>query len=334
MDTCDLLVSADRLLDGIGNVYSAGVAVAIREGVITEIGAVGEMINKWHAADHCNLEHTLLMPGLINAHTHVPMTFLRGFADDLPLMNWLEEHIFPVEAKLTDRIVALGARLGMYEMMRTGTTAFVDSYLLEENVLHEAFHMGMRCAGGEAVFAFPSPAYRDLNDAETLYRRLAERFGTHGRIQVVMMPHSVYTTDDEVLKHCLHLSEELDMMLHIHLSESEDEVKKSRQLHNGLSSIMYAHKIGLLNDRSHLAHMVNVTNEELSLLASSGVGVVHNPVSNLKLASGIARIPDMLNAGIPIGLGTDGACSNNSLDMFETMKVLVAMLHKSRLREP
>lgn len=328
--TCDLLVTASRLLTGTDQGGMAGNAgVAVRDGKILETGRAEELETKWKAADRKDLGNALLMPGLVNAHTHVPMTFLRGFADDLPLMEWLTKHIFPVEAHLTDKIVSLGARLGMYEMMRTGTTAFVDSYLLEAHVLQEAERMGMRCAGGEAVFAFPSPAYADWNGAEALYRELAKRFPGRGRVQAAVMPHSVYTTSDDVLKRCMKLVEELDLMLHIHLSESAGEVEQCRSLHQGRRPVEYARDMGLLNSRTVLAHMVDVTDGELETVAASGAAIAHNPVSNLKLASGFARVQDMLDAGISVSMGTDGACSNNSLDMFETMK-LTALLAKGR----
>lgn len=328
--TCDLLVTASRLLTGTDQGSMAGNAgVAVRDGKILETGRAEELETKWKAADRKDLGNALLMPGLVNAHTHVPMTFLRGFADDLPLMEWLTKHIFPVEAHLTDKIVSLGARLGMYEMMRTGTTAFVDSYLLEAHVLQEAERMGMRCAGGEAVFAFPSPAYADWNGAEALYRELAKRFPGRGRVQAAVMPHSVYTTSDDVLKRCMKLAEELDLMLHIHLSESAGEVEQCRSLHQGRRPVEYARDMGLLNSRTVLAHMVDVTDGELETVAASGAAIAHNPVSNLKLASGFARVQDMLDAGISVSMGTDGACSNNSLDMFETMK-LTALLVKGR----
>lgn len=328
--TCDLLVTASRLLTGTDQGSMAGNAgVAVRDGKILETGRAEELETKWKAADRKDLGNALLMPGLVNAHAHVPMTFLRGFADDLPLMEWLTKHIFPVEAHLTDKIVSLGARLGMYEMMRTGTTAFVDSYLLEAHVLQEAERMGMRCAGGEAVFAFPSPAYADWNGAEALYRELAKRFPGRGRVQAAVMPHSVYTTSDDVLKRCMKLAEELDLMLHIHLSESAGEVEQCRSLHQGRRPVEYARDMGLLNSRTVLAHMVDVTDGELETVAASGAAIAHNPVSNLKLASGFARVQDMLDAGISVSMGTDGACSNNSLDMFETMK-LTALLAKGR----
>ena len=313
---CDLLVTAFRMLGGAEQSSAAGdAAVAVRDGKILETGSAAELEARWTPSVRRDLGNALLMPGLINAHTHVPMTFLRGFADDLPLMEWLTGHIFPVEARLTDKIVSLGARLGMYEMMRTGTTAFVDSYLLEANVLQEAERMGMRCVGGEVVFAFPSPAYGGWDGAEALYREQAERFSGRGRVQVALMPHSVYTTSDEVLRRSMKLAEELDMMLHIHLSESAGEVEQCRSLHGGRRPVGYARDMGLLNERAVLAHMVDVTDEELEL------------VSNLKLASGFARVRDMVQAGVPVSLGTDGACSNNSLDMFETMK-LAAILAK------
>lgn len=325
---CDLLLIASRMLGGVEQCGCSGnAAIAVRDGKILETGSAAELESRWTPSVRRELGNVLLMPGLINAHTHVPMTFLRGFADDLPLLEWLTGHIFPVEARLTDQIVSLGARLGMYEMMRTGTTAFVDSYLLETNVLQQAERMGMRCVGGEAVFAFPSPAYDGWDGAEALYREQAERFSGHGRVQVALMPHSVYTTSDDVLRRSMRLAEELDLMLHIHLSESAGEVEQCRSLHGGRRPAVYARDMGLLNERSVLAHMVDVTDEELEMVAASGAAVVHNPVSNLKLASGFARVRDMARAGVPVSLGTDGACSNNSLDMFETMK-LCAILAK------
>ncbi|MBD9269742.1 MAG: S-adenosylhomocysteine deaminase, partial [Akkermansia sp.] len=209
---CDLLVTASRMLTGTEQPGIGGNAgVAVRDGKILEAGPAEKLEAAWMPSVRCDLGNALLMPGLVNAHTHVPMTFLRGFADDLPLMEWLTKHIFPVEAHLTDRIVSLGARLGMYEMMRTGTTAFVDSYLLEINFLQEAERMGMRCVGGEALFAFPSPAYDGWNGAEALYREQAVRFGGRGRVQLAVMPHSVYTTSDDVLRRSMRLAEELDL---------------------------------------------------------------------------------------------------------------------------
>jgi 5-methylthioadenosine/S-adenosylhomocysteine deaminase len=258
------------------------------------------------------------------------MTFLRGFADDLPLMEWLNNHVFPVEHHLTKEIVALGARWGMYEMMRTGTTALVDSYLHEESVLSTADQMGMRCIGGEALYVFPSPAYGNLDEAMDLYRDQARRY--NGRVQVALMPHSVYTTSDEILRRCVEVSEELDIMIHIHLSESANEVKLSKEQHDGLRPVAYAESLGFLSERTFLAHMVDLEDEEIKLVAQRGAQVIHNPVSNLKLASGIAEVKKMRDAGISVALGTDGACSNNSLDMFESMK-LAAILAKGHTKD-
>lgn len=325
---CDLLIKASCLL--VNDADSAVIhnaALAVRDGRIVATGPAADVEVAWQGADTRDLGDALLMPGLVNAHTHVPMTFLRGFADDLPLLDWLQHHIFPLEAQLTRDIVALGARLGMYEMMRTGTTAFVDSYLLEEAVFETADRMGMRCAGGEVVFAFPSRTYADWNGAAALYREHAERYPAGGRVQTVLMPHSVYTTSDDILKGCLSLAGELDLMLHIHLSESAGEVAQSCELHQGRRPVAYARDMGLLGPRSVLAHMVDVNDDELAMVAQGGAQIVHNPVSNLKLASGFARVSDMESRGIPIALGTDGACSNNTLCMFETMKT-AALLAK------
>ena len=327
MKRCDTIVIGDSLIGGNGKIWSNGAGVAVCGGIIVDMGEAREIIAQWQAEQTYHLGCVLLMPGLINAHTHVPMTMMRGFADDLPLLEWLNKHIFPVEAKLTRDLVALGARLGMYEMMRTGTTSFVDSYLLEEAVLETAETMGMRCTGGEVVFAFPSPAYADWSEAEALYRRHAERFPVGGRVQVAMMPHSVYTTNDALLKACRNLADELGLMLHIHLAESIAESNQSRELHSGMRPVPYAHAMGLLAPSSVLAHAVDLDDSDIELIAQTGAQVVHNPVSNLKLASGVARVKEMASAGISISLGTDGACSNNTLDMFETMK-LAAILAK------
>ncbi len=328
-ELCDMIVTGECLIsqDESRPVLTGGVAVAVKEGKVAAFGKRSEVLTEWRSGDVRDLGESLLMPGLVNAHTHVPMTFLRGFADDLPLMEWLTRHIFPVEAHLTREIVALGARMGMYEMMRTGTTSFVDSYLLEESVLETALSMGMRCVGGEVVFAFPSPAYSGMEGAAELYRNHAERFPAGSRVQTALMPHSVYTTNDDVLASCRDLAEELDLMLHIHLSESSGEVAQSCEQHGGRRPVSYAADMGLLSARSVLAHMVDLTDSELELVARSGAQVVHNPASNLKLASGFARVDEMRRAGVSVALGTDGACSNNTLDMFETMK-LAALLSK------
>ncbi len=325
---CDLLVTADRIWTGTDAPVIEGPAgVVVKDGKIMDVGNVKALAKVWKPAVRRNLGKAMLMPGLVNAHTHAPMTFLRGFADDMPLMEWLNNHIFPVEKKLTNKIVSLGARLGMFEMIRTGTTAFIDSYLLEANVLKEADKMGMRCMGGEAVFAFSTKAYEDWAGAEAWYREQAAKWADKGRVQVAMMPHSVYTTNDETLRNCVRLAEELDLPIHMHLSESAGEVEQCRHLHQGRRPIAYARDMGILSPRASVAHMVDVRDDEFAVILESGATVVHNPVSNLKLASGMARVRDMLACGTPVALGTDGACSNNSLDMFETMK-LTAILAK------
>lgn len=328
--TCDLIIKASHLIvNDPEETILTDAAIAVANGRIAAVGPASGITAEWTSADVRDMGEALLMPGLVNAHTHVPMTFLRGFADDLPLLEWLTKYIFPVEAQLTREIVALGARMGMYEMMRTGTTAFVDSYLLEEEIFNTADAMGMRCVGGEVVFSFPSRTYSCWEEARELYREHARRYPSGGRVQAALMPHSVYTTSDEILKGCMELAEELDLMLHIHLSESAGEVAQCRDMHQGRRPVAYARDMGLLNQRTVLAHMVDVDDDELAMVAESGSQIVHNPVSNLKLASGFARVAEMRQQGISVALGTDGACSNNTLDMFETMK-LSALLAKGR----
>ncbi|MEG2970175.1 MAG: amidohydrolase [Akkermansia sp.] len=319
---CDLLLHADHILTNNqeSDLWN-NASIAIQSGKIVAIGAREEIEQSWVATQIKNMGDSLLMPGLINAHTHVPMTFLRGFADDLPLMDWLTKHIFPVEAHLTKEIVALGSRWGMYEMMRTGTTSFVDSYLLEDQVLSTADTMGMRCVAGEVIFAFPSPAYANWDAAADLYRAQVAQYKDNNRIQLAVMPHSVYTTNDQILRQSMKLAEELDLMLHMHLSESQGEVDQSLDLHHGQRPIAYANNMGLLNPRTFMAHMVAMTDDEIATVATTGTHIIHNPASNFKLASGFAPITQMRRAGISVGLGTDGAASNNTLDMFETLKM-------------
>ena len=324
--SCDLLITADLLLtqDEQGRVIEDA-AVAVSQGRICALGRRAELAHM-QAAERLCLGRSLLMPGLINAHTHVSMTFFRGLADDLPLMEWLHQHIFPREKRLSAEIVQLGALLGCAEMIRTGTTAFQDMYLLEDAVALAVDQAGLRCRMGEVIFAFPSPAYASAEEGLALVRGQAKRYKNHPRIGVAAMPHTVYTTTEELLAACRDLAQELDLPLHIHLSESPAEVEACLASH-GLRPVQYCRALGLLSPRSSVAHGVVLTDEELDALAESGCHVVHNPRSNMKLASGIARVPDMLARGMLPGLGTDGASSNNCLNMFAEMSAC-ALVHK------
>lgn len=329
---CDLLVTADLILtqDPQRRVLENG-AVAVTGGRIAAIGGREAALNT-AAGERLDLGPALLMPGLVNAHTHVAMTVFRGLADDLPLMEWLTREIFPREQHLTPEIVEYGSLLGCAEMIRTGTTAFQDMYLLEDAVGAAVERCGLRCVMGEGIFSFGSKAFASLDDTYDLVREQTRRYAAHPRIRVAVMPHAVYTTTPEILEACRDLAEELGAMLHIHLSETEAEVAQSLELF-GKRPVAHAREHGVLGPRVSIAHGVVLNDEELDVLAESGTRVVHNPRSNMKLASGVAPVPGMLARGMLPALGTDGASSNNALNMFAEMTAC-ALLHKVDRMDP
>ena len=330
--SCDLLIRAGILVtqDAERRVLDDAV-IAVEKGRIAAIGSHAEL-GAYHAARMLDLRKCLVMPGLVNAHTHVAMTFMRGLADDLPLMEWLTNHIFPREKHLTAELVEAASLLGCAEMIRTGTTAFADMYLLEDAVAAAVDASGLRALLGEGIFMFPSPAYGTADEAFALVREQHSRYGEHPRIRVGVMPHSVYTTTPELLLRCKELSRELALPLYIHLAETESETAASLEKH-GERPVAYCDGLSLLDSSCTIAHGVTLNDAELDLLAKAGVKVVHNPKSNMKLASGVAPVTGMLSRGMLPGLGTDGAASNNSLNMFAEMS-MCALLHKLTSADP
>ena len=255
----------------------------------------------------------IVMPGLINTHTHVAMALLRGISDDVPLMEWLQEHIWPIEAKMGYKEVYDGARLGMLEMMLGGTTTMVDMYPYQEAVAHAAVSAGIR--------AVVSPCSMDFRMAhfEDDWRKVRNRFSGSSTVSMIMGPHAIYTLNEDNLKRTIKLAEDLDVMYHIHLSETTTEVSDSMKAH-GMSPVRYLEQMGLFDRHTLAAHCVVMSDEDIEILARHGVSVAHNPQSNMKLASGIAPVKKMMDAGINVALGTDGASSNNDLDMWEEMR--------------
>lgn len=328
MQTCDTLLHAGVLLtqDDDRRVLE-NAALAIDGGRIVALGYSQDVTAAWQAREILDLSGMLVMPGLVNAHTHAAMTFLRGLADDMPLMDWLQQKIFPVEQGLTPDLVRLGSLLGFAEMLRTGTTSCVDMYIFESAVLEAADKAGLRCLAGEGVFNFPSACCPDADAALACTREMAQRWAGHDRLHVAVMPHSVYTTTAAQLTACRELADELGLPLHIHLAETRQETALSLEQH-GLRPVAHADRLGLLRPGTILAHVVDVDADEIALLARRGVSVVHNPSSNMKLASGVAPVPAMLDAGVRLALGSDGAASNNRLNMFTEMG-RAALLHKA-----
>ncbi|MDR1946071.1 MAG: amidohydrolase [Desulfovibrio sp.] len=335
---CDLLISADYLIAsaspaaGIsGHRIIEDAALAVSGGRVIAVGTrTGSADRK--AKRRLDLGRSLILPGLVNAHTHIAMTFLRGSADDLPLKEWLTRCIFPRERRLTPEIVELGALIGCAELIRTGCTAFADMYLFEDAVAAAVDRAGLRCLMGEAVFGFPTPASASAEQAFDKVRGQAERFRGHSRLRVAVMPHTVYTTGEKILRSCLDLADELGLPLHLHVAETAGEAEDCRKAH-GKGPVAYCRDLGLLRPTTTLIHCVVPDEDELDMIAASGAQVVHNPRSNMKLASGVAPVPAMLRRGILPGLGTDGAASNNALNMFAEMSAC-ALLHKGYSRDP
>lgn len=268
----------------------------------------------------------VVMPGLINTHTHVAMALLRGVADDMPLMEWLEQHIWPIEGKMAYNDIVAGARLGMLEMMMGGTTTMVDMYPYEEAVAEAAESAGIR--------AVVSPCAMDFRMAhfEDDWRAVRKRFSDSRLVSMMMGPHAIYTLSKENLKRSIDLAEDMKLNNHIHLAETEFEDKNARDQY-GMSPAQYMEKAGLFNRPTLAAHCVVMSDDDIEIFARHGVSVAHNPQSNLKLSSGVAPIQKMLDAGINISIGTDGASSNNDLDMWEEMRT-ASLLQKGTTMDP
>lgn len=327
MQHCDTIINAGLVLaSGADGKALKNASLAIASGRIRALAETGAIHANWAADQVLDLPDCLLMPGLVNAHTHAAMTFLRGLGDDLPLIDWLLKCVFPVEARLNKRIVYLGSLLGYAEMLASGICACVDMYIFEESVLQAANLAGIRCMGGEAVFNFPSAACGNYRDALARTRELAEHYRGSERIRLAVNPHSVYTTTGEILRDCRDMAQKLNIPLHIHLAESPEESRKSLAMHDA-RPVAWCEKNGLFDCRTIAAHVVDVNDEELELLAAKGVCVAHNPSSNMKLASGIAPVSKMLDLGMTVALGTDGAASNNNLNIFREM-TQAALLQK------
>ncbi len=268
----------------------------------------------------------LVMPGFVNAHTHLSMVLLRGFADDLPLKTWLEEAIWPAEVKLSPEDVYWSALLGIAEMLRSGTTAFADMYFYIEEVAKAVEQSGMRALLSYAIIApqYNTKAENQLKGAQAFIREFDGAAG--GRIRTALSPHAPYSCAREVWERAIELALEHDVMIHTHLSETEGEVKDSYKQH-GVSPVQYLAELDALKARILAAHCVHLSAEDIELLAHRGVHVAHCPTSNMKLGSGIAPIDKLIKSGVNVAIGTDGAGTNNNLDMFEEVR-LAAFLQK------
>jgi 5-methylthioadenosine/S-adenosylhomocysteine deaminase len=275
-----------------------------------------------------------VMPGLVNTHTHLPMTCFRGLADDLPLMEWLHDHMFPAEAKHVNReMIYRGALLGMAEMIRSGTTTCCDSYFYESHVVQAAVDAGVRIVAGQGFIDFKPPDAAELRKKEAAAEKFIARWKTLSpMVTPSLFCHSPYTCATETLQRVKRIAAEADVPFMLHLSETNEEVDLIGTRY-GLRPVHYLEKIGVLGGKSAAVHCVWLDEGEMDLIAASGTGVCHCPESNMKLASGIARIPDLVKRGVAVSLGTDGCASNNDLDMLLELDTM-AKLHKVSTMNP
>jgi 5-methylthioadenosine/S-adenosylhomocysteine deaminase len=274
-----------------------------------------------------------VIPGLVNGHTHIPMTLFRGLADDLDLNEWLTKYIFPAEAKnVTEEFVRAGTQLGLAEMIRGGTTTYCDMYYFEDAIAEETERAGVRALLGETVIDFPVPDNKTWPAAMAYVARFVERWKGNRLITPAVAPHAPYTVSEAHLREVRAFSDRTGAPVVTHVAETRKEVEDVTRDH-GASPVEYLARIGFLSPRTVAAHTVHLTEGEVNLLKRHGVGSVHNPQSNMKLASGVAPVPQMLRAGVALGLGTDGAASNNDLDMWEEMDT-AAKLHKLTTNDP
>lgn len=334
METVDLLlVNANVLtMDEELHQFEAG-AVAVTGDSILAVGSEVELRGRYSATQVIDCGGKVLMPGLVNAHTHVPMTLLRGLADDLRLDVWLMGYMMPVEREfVSPDFVRLGTLLACAEMIRSGITSFADMYYFEEDVAKATSDAGMRALCGQTVLKFPTPDAKSYEESLASARDFIQRWKGHSLVVPAVSPHAPYTCNEEILRASAALAIEFDVPLHTHLAETSLEVENMRRDH-GMPVIPYVRKHNLLDAKVLAAHCVHIDEGEMRTLLHSNAGVAHNPSSNMKLASGIAPVKRMIELGMNVGIGTDGPASNNDLDMFEEVR-LAAFLAKGGSGDP
>ena len=295
-------------------------AVAVRGGLIEAVLPAAEAAARFSDYEVVELPGRVLIPGLVNAHTHAAMALMRGLADDLPLMRWLQEHVWPAEAKhVSPEFVRDGTLLACAEMLRGGVTCFNDMYYFPEAALEAALAAGMRSSHGMIVIEFPSSYASDPADYLRRGLELRDRYAGHPLATFCLAPHAPYTVSDDSFRRIATLAAELDVPVHVHLHETHDEVERSVAEH-GVRPIERLRRLGLLSPNLIAVHAVHLQPHEIELLAHHGCSVVHCPSSNLKLASGFAPVDALLKKDVNVALGTDGAASNNRLDLFQEMR--------------
>jgi 5-methylthioadenosine/S-adenosylhomocysteine deaminase len=334
----DILISNCTILplapdSGLPDLLTNGY-VSIKKGRIAALGPMADLFDAGTVETVIDGRGQLVMPGLVNSHTHAPMILFRGIADDLPLMTWLQEHIFPAEAKsVNPEMVYCCAKLAAAEMVLSGTTTVADGYFLEDNVAEALIEAGIRSVVAQGVIDFPAPGVPDPGLNIMAAEEFIERWqGINRLLTPAVFCHSPYTCGPQTLARAKEMARRRNSKLFVHLAETRAEVGQIREKY-GTTPVRYLERIGLLDPDTICVHCVWVDEEEREILARTGAGVVTCPQSNMKLGSGIAPLKEMLAAGIPTGLGTDGCASNNRLDMFYEMD-MCARVHMVKDRDP
>ena len=330
----DLLIHGALVVtrDAADSVLEDG-AVAVKGGEIVAVGPSAAVRREYRGKKIDDGNGRMLVPGMINTHGHAAMTLFRGLADDMPLKTWLEDFIWPAEAEFMNaNSVRLGTDLAIAEMLRSGTTTFNDMYFFMDEVGEAAASAGMRAVISEVVIDFPTSSHQAPEDALQYSEMLAKKWKGHPLITVSIAPHAPYTCSPELLKAARTLADRYGLPIHTHLSETDWEMSEIVGKY-GETPVAHMAQLGLLDGPLIAAHAVVLTDADIDILAAHGVGVAHNPQSNMKLGSGVAPVPAMLKAGVTVGLGTDGAASNNDLDMFGEMDA-AAKLHTVAAKDP
>lgn len=319
-------------MDAAGTIIENG-AVAVNDGKIIAVGSANEIDAQYSAAKTISGNERVLMPGLVNGHTHAAMVLFRGMADDLELMDWLQNYIFPMEGQfVNEEFVQIGAELACLEMLRGGTTSIVDMYFYPQVSAQVFEKCGLRAILGAPMIDFPSPGFAGWDDSFAAGVEFVKTANYSSRIIPALAPHSSYTVSPDHLRDVVEVANSLNVPLTMHLAEDMAEKTLIEQRY-GTSPVRHVQSLGMLEIPMIAAHVVVPDEEEISMLAKSKVSAIHNPTSNMKLGAGISPVPAMIKAGVKVGLGTDGAASNNDLDMWEEIR-LAALLHKVANNDP
>jgi len=322
MDSSDICITNASVLTMCPEPeYLDSVNIHIKDGKIVYVGTESP---KYNAKKTIDAKNCLVIPGLVNAHTHVSMSLFRGLADDLPLMTWLNDYIFPVERKMDAEFVYVGALIGIAEMLLSGTTTFCDMYLFEDSVAKAAKEMNVRCLIGEVLYDFPSPNYGPIEKGFEYTQMLIEKYQNDPLINIAVMPHATFTCSDHLLSKAKDLANKYRVPLFIHVSETRSEVSLIKEKH-GKTPVGFLYDLGILNSKTIAAHCVHLSDDDIQILSETDTKVVFNPESNMKLASGIPKVWEVKKKGITCGIGTDGPASNNNLDLFEEMDTLAKL---------